>query len=225
MNNYCMPKSNRTNCIFLSETDFLDIYGVPPCSEYAGKLYYNKITIEDVPEDYRADVLKIVKRRIDMWGECENLSASFTEIRTYAENLVYSGLTRGTAKLLFSDIEKLRSGATDAVASTAVSVFPRLKEDSSLVSAGTRINWNGTLKRAAVDLWDTAENNPDNAPDLWEDISYREGHRIIPETITAGTAFAMDEYGWWGDTLYRSKLAANTYTPKQYPDGWEAVIT
>lgn len=118
---------------------------------------------------------------------------------------------------------KLRTGATDALASTAVSVFPRLKEDGSLISAGTRINWNGVLKRAAADLWDTAENNPDNAPALWEDINYREGYRIIPATITAGLAFALDECGWWGDMLYRSKLAANVYTPEQYPDGWQIV--
>lgn len=118
---------------------------------------------------------------------------------------------------------KLRTGATDAVASTAVSVFPQLKEDGSLVKAGTRINWYGVLKRAAVDLWDTAENNPDNAPDLWEDISYREGYRIIPAIITAGLAFGQGECGWWGDTLYRSKFAGNVYTPDQYPDGWEKV--
>lgn len=76
-------------------------------------------------------------------------------------------------------------------------------------------------KWAAADLWDSAENNPDNAPDLWEDIGYRDGYRIIPETITAGLAFGLDEYGWWGDTLYRSTMAANVYTPEQYPDGWE----
>lgn len=58
---------------------------------------------------------------------------------------------------------------------------------------------------------------------MWEDIPYRNGIRIIPETITAGTYFTEGEYGWWGDTLYKSKLATNTYTPDQYPDGWEKV--
>ena len=91
------------------------------------------------------------------------------------------------------------------------------------VPAGTRINWHGTIKRAAVDLWDTETNNPDNAPTLWEDIAYREGYRVIPETITAGTAFAKDELGWWGDVLYKSLIDANVYTPEAYPAGWEAV--
>lgn len=109
----------------------------------------------------------------------------------------------------------------DQTASIAPELYGNLKEDGSLISHGTRINWDGSLKRAAVDLWDTNENNPDNAPDLWEDIQYRHGYRIIPDVITVGLAFEADEYGWWNGVLYRSKLAANVYTPDQYPDGWE----
>ena len=112
----------------------------------------------------------------------------------------------------------------DALASTAPEMFPRLKGDGSLVKAGTRINWNGTVKKAAVDLWDREENNPDNAPNLWEDIAYRDGYRIIPEVITATLAFSKGEYGWWGDALYRSKVDGNVSTPAVYPDNWEAVI-
>lgn len=103
-------------------------------------------------------------------------------------------------------------------------LFPRLKGDGSLVKVGTHINWGGMVKRAAVDLWDTEDNDPNHTPGLWEDISYREGYRIIPETITAGTAFAKDECGWWEDTLYRSIYdGANVWTPEQYPAGWELV--
>lgn len=120
-------------------------------------------------------------------------------------------------------IEQASASLDDKTASAALTLFPRLKQDGSLVRSGIRINWNGKLKRAAVDLWDTQENDPDHAPTLWEDIDYKDGYRIIPETITAGTAFALDECGWWNGVLYRSKLAANTYTPDQYPRGWELV--
>ena len=120
-------------------------------------------------------------------------------------------------------VEKAMESVDDKTASTAETLFPRLKGDGSLIAAGTRINWHGTLKRAAVALWDTEENNPDNAPTLWEDIAYRQGFRIIPETITATAAFAQDECGWWEDVLYKSVIPANTYTPAQYPAGWEAV--
>lgn len=133
-------------------------------------------------------------------------------------------ITISRARQLRKIIETLSANLSDADASTAGELFPRLKQDGSLVSAGTRINWGGTVKRAAVDLWDTPENNPDNAPDLWENLAYRDGIRIIPETITAGMAFAKDELGWWGDVLYKSILPnANVWTPDQYPDGWEKV--
>ena len=111
----------------------------------------------------------------------------------------------------------------DATASTVIPLYPAMRYDGSLIRAGTRINWNGTLKRAAVDLWDGEGSNPDNAPDIWEDILYRDGYRIIPEVITVGLAFADGEKGWWGDVLYKSKQNANVYTPEQYPDGWEIV--
>lgn len=126
-----------------------------------------------------------------------------------------------TLERVSSAIRAARELLDDKTASTAPELFSEMQYTGSLIRHGTRINWNGVLKRAAVDLWDREENNPDNAPELWEDVLYREGYRIIPEVITAGLAFAKDELGWWGDTLYRSLLDANTYTPEQYPAGWE----
>ena len=80
-----------------------------------------------------------------------------------------------------------------------------------------------TPQKAAVALWDTAENNPDNAPSLWENIEYKDGYRIIPDTLTVTTAFAKGECGWWNDVLYRSLMDGNVYTPAVYPQGWEKV--
>ena len=130
-------------------------------------------------------------------------------------------MNRAEALRLRAIIETAAASLDDKTASTAPTLFPRLRQDGSLIKAGTRINHNGSIKRAAVDLWDTADNSPDNAPTLWEDILYRDGYRIIPDVITAGTAFALDELRWWGDKLYKSLLSANVYTPEQYPNGWE----
>lgn len=121
-------------------------------------------------------------------------------------------------------IEIAAQSLSDADASMAPELFLQLKGDYSLITAGTRINWNGTIKRAVVDIWDTVENNPDNVPILWEDIEYKKGYRIIPEVITASATFAKDECGWWNGVLYKSLLAANTYNPDQYPTGWEIVL-
>ena len=127
------------------------------------------------------------------------------------------------ARILRTLIEKASASLDDQTASEGATLFPRMKQDGSIIPSGTRINWNGQLKKAAVDLWDTAENSPDNAPTLWVDIAYREGIRIIPDVITAGTAFAKGEQGWRGDTLYESLIDANVWTPEQYPAGWALI--
>lgn len=111
----------------------------------------------------------------------------------------------------------------DQTASTTATLFPKYKTDGSLLEAGKRINWNGVVKRAAVDLWQTEENNPDKNPDLWEDLKYKDGYRIIPDVITVGLAFAYGEIGWWKDgNLYRSiRQDANVHTPEEAPNMWE----
>ena len=121
-------------------------------------------------------------------------------------------------------MDKAGAMLDDSQASTVTDLYPSYHTDGSLVKAGSRINWRGVLKRAAVDLWATDENSPDNAPSLWEDINYRDGYRVLPETITVGTAFAKDELGWWEGELYRSLIDANVWTPTAYPAGWEMVV-
>lgn len=128
------------------------------------------------------------------------------------------------ARKLRPVMEKASASLDDKTASTASTLFPRLKQSGALISAGTRINWNGTIKKASVDLWDTAENNPENAPSLWQDIEYKDGYRIIPDILTVTTAFSKGELGWWNGVLYRSLFEGNVYTPAVYPAGWEEVI-
>lgn len=132
-------------------------------------------------------------------------------------------MTRTEAKRLRGIIEVSSQSLDDKTASTVPTFYPKLKEDGSLVKAGTKIHWNGSLKKAAVDLWDTKENNPDNAPTLWANIDYRDGYRLIPDIITVTTAFAKDECGWWKGKLYKSLVDANVYNPEQYAANWEEV--
>ena len=132
-------------------------------------------------------------------------------------------MKREEALRLRSIVEQAVTSLDDKTASTATTLFPRMQYDGSLIKAGTRIKWGKVLKRASVGLWDTEQNNPDNAPTLWEDIAYRDGYRIIPEVITATLAFSEGECGWWEDKLYRSKVNGNVYTPAVYPDNWEEI--
>lgn len=132
-------------------------------------------------------------------------------------------MTEKEAKAFRSLVVQGATSLDDKTVSTAPDVLQRMQYDGSLIKNGTRINWGGAIKRAAVDLNDTEQNNPDNAPTLWEDVLYRDGIRIIPNQITVGLAFSENELGWWGDTLYRSLHDNNVYTPSEYPDWWEAV--
>ena len=110
----------------------------------------------------------------------------------------------------------------DKTASNAPEMFGKLKQSGALVNAGTRINWNGVVKKANVDLWDTAENSPENAHDLWSDLAFHDGYRIIPTVFTAEIAFSDGETGWWEqDGCYYTANANGTVcTPAEYPSAW-----
>lgn len=109
----------------------------------------------------------------------------------------------------------------DNEASTVPSLYEGMKYDGKLIAAGTRIPWGDKLMKAAVDLWDNEENNPNNAPVLWEELQYRNGIRIIPAPISVTQAFSKDELGWWGEEIYKSLVDNNVYTPVEYPGNWE----
>ena len=130
-------------------------------------------------------------------------------------------ITKSEAIRLRKLIESAMKLIDDKTASEAVTLLPHMKYDGALILAGTPIDWEGKVKRAAVDIWDTEENNPDNAETLWLDIDYKDGYRIIPSAITVTTMFANGECGWWGDDLYESLVDNNVYTPEQYASNWQ----
>ena len=129
--------------------------------------------------------------------------------------------TAEEARAWRAQLEKALPAVPDKDASGCIDLYPTLKQSGSLIRAGTRINWNGWLKQATVDLWDTETNDPDHAPTLWVKILYKDGVRVIPDVISAAEAFAKDELGWWNGAIYKSLIAANVYTPDAYPQGWE----
>lgn len=127
------------------------------------------------------------------------------------------------ARKLRKIIESAIASVDDKTSSEATELLPVLKNDNAYIKAGTRINYNGKIKKATVDLWDIEANNPDNAPTLWEDIHYKDGYRIIPNVLSVTTAFSKGETGWWKGKLYKSLVDYNVYTPEQYAPNWEEV--
>ena len=112
----------------------------------------------------------------------------------------------------------------DKQASVGVVLYPEMQYENAIIKAGSRINWNGTLKRAAVDLWDSVENNPDNAPALWEEIAYLNGYRVLTGHISASNPVQPGEMCWEDGKLYRCIYhVACTYRPSEYAAAWEEV--
>ena len=133
-------------------------------------------------------------------------------------------MTRDKALRLRQLIQTAAAGLSDKDASECPEFFGGMKYDGSLIAVNTRIRWGNGLKRARVDLWDAEQDNPDNAPTLWEDVAYRDGIRIIPENIPSTDPFHKGELGWWGEDLYESVPdGVNIYTPAQYPPNWKKV--
>ena len=133
-------------------------------------------------------------------------------------------MTKEEAYKLRAIIEKATVSLDDKDASEGVMLFPRLKGDGSLVEHGTRINWHGTIKRAANSLWDTVENDPNHAPSMWDDIDYREGLRVLTGPIPATNPVQADEICWYKDQKWRNISGVpSVYLPDEYPAGWEVV--
>ena len=76
----------------------------------------------------------------------------------------------GEATAIRGAIETAVQSLDDNTAAFVVSLFPTLKGDGSLIRAGTRIQWNGKVIRAMVDLWDREDHSPEKAPTLWEGV-------------------------------------------------------
>ena len=135
-------------------------------------------------------------------------------------------MTKDKAIKLRELIEQAAVSLPDKEASEGAELFPRLTGDGSLVKAGTRINHGGVVKKAAVDLWDTVENDPDHAPTVWVDIDYVDGVRKIPQTdsgiFDAPLAFAEGEDGYSAvdGMIYTSRVNGNVYTPQLVPTNW-----
>lgn len=133
-------------------------------------------------------------------------------------------MTRAEALKIRAQVEAGAAALPDMEASVEPTLSRTMRYDGNLIPVGTRIQWGGMLWRAAVDLWDVEENEPDSAPTLWERVMYRDGIRIIPTVITAGLAFSYGELGWWGDVLKRSIRPGektNIHTPDEAPELWE----
>ena len=139
-------------------------------------------------------------------------------------------MTRQEAEKLRSIIEKLTGSATmeqldNQTAYDARMLFAReIPWEGQLITTGQRIRWGEKLMAARNDLWATSENNPDNAEELWEEIRYKDGYRVLTGPISASNPVKPGEWCWEGDELWVC-IYPNvcTYRPSEYAGAWERV--
>ena len=118
-------------------------------------------------------------------------------------------------------IEHGAASLSDKEVSLTPEILPRMRYTGKAIEAGTRINWGGKVKSAAVTLWDREDNDPDHAPTMWNNVPYRKGIRVIPENIPTTAPFSEGERGIDADdVVWISKYNNNVYTPKQYAANW-----
>ena len=215
---YYVLNKNENKLIECSGIEYNQFNNDFSYNTWVNQIYNGICTLENVPEEDRTKVEELFNKYIEQNGLYEDQLISGDEL------LKLTNISsRKEAQQFFNDIKKLTELATDDMALEVPNLYPRLCEDGSLITAGTRIFWNNEVKRAIIDIEDYKENNPDNAPELWETFTYRQGYRIIPENITSDTAFTLDECGWWKNKLYKSILNTNVYTPDEYAAGWELI--
>ena len=96
--------------------------------------------------------------------------------------------------------------------------------DGHLVKVSTKIRWGDKLVAAAVDLWANVENDPDHAPELWEEILYKNGYRVLTGPISASNPVKPGECCWENDVLYECVYPTTcVYRPSEYAQGWKVI--
>jgi hypothetical protein len=125
------------------------------------------------------------------------------------------------AQALRDEKKNAPEALTDNAAVFVADMFPGLRNDGSLIAAGTRINYKGKLYKATVGIWDSEMYYPEQSPQLWEEVKYQNGIRTIPEVITTTSAFAKGELGYWKGAVYESLIDNNVWNPDAYPSGWK----
>ena len=118
-------------------------------------------------------------------------------------------------------------GIDNQTAGRMVDCFPTMKEvceEGALIPAKTRIRDDkdgSIIWRNNVDVWNTDENSPANAPALWDKIAYHNGSRIIPDEIPATLAWMHGELGFRDGHVYKSGMDGNVYLPGTPGVPWE----
>ena len=160
----------------------------------------------------------------------EELAQMETEARRYQIEESSRPLT--DTEILRLDMRQRVNSLTidNQTAGRMIDYFPTRAEfcaEGALIPAMTRVRDDSdpsVIWRSNVDLWNTPENSPENAPTLWDKIAYHNGVRIIPDVITSTLAWMIGELGWRDGHVYKSGMDGNVYLPGTQGAPWELML-
>lgn len=118
---------------------------------------------------------------------------------------------------------------SDEDAMEVATVFPKYEvgkayKQGEMITYGENEVGDAQLYRVAQAHTSTAEWIPNENPALYTPIGLNaEGHPVWSRPTGAHDAYNMGDIVDYNGTLYKSLINGNTYSPDEYPAGWEAV--
>lgn len=118
--------------------------------------------------------------------------------------------------------KKIESAAElqdDEQALNSIYLFPQWKEGIS-VEVNTRYRYNEDLYRVVQAHTTSSEWTPDITPALWTKVSIDEWPEWV-QPIGASDAYNIGDKVTYNGQHYISLIDGNTWSPSDYPAGWE----
>ena len=86
---YCVSTYLNTGKPFeiMTEEEYLAIVGSESVRPYVGKVYRGEISIDDVPEELKEDVMVVVEARIARWGKYYKQEIPAQELKNMIEDV------------------------------------------------------------------------------------------------------------------------------------------
>ena len=85
---YITGPSAEKGFIEVSEEEFNALIGTEETRPYASKVYRGELSIDEVPEDRRAQVQSVVDAKIARWGEYNKQEVPAEELKNMVEGVV-----------------------------------------------------------------------------------------------------------------------------------------
>lgn len=85
---YYIHADNEQGFEEISKEEWDMLINEPPVSGYANEVYQGKKTIEEIPEEYRAETEKVVNAKIAKWGLYKDTKISDSEFTDMVEGVL-----------------------------------------------------------------------------------------------------------------------------------------